>query len=170
MSEAAAPSPAHASLPVRAYLLLIALGRWFAPLLLLAIRVTWGWQLFLTGKGKLGNLDKVTGFFSQLNIPMPHFNAVLVACTECFGGLLLLAGLGGRLAAVPLTISMTVAYLTAHKDNIHSLDDFVHQDPFPFLFTTLVIFAFGPGLLSIDGLLKYTIFAKHIQQRQLPVP
>ena len=169
MSEATA-HPTHTSLPVRAYLLLIALGRWFTPLLLLAIRVAWGWQLFLTGKGKLGNLDKVTRFFTDLNIPMPHFNAALVACTECFGGLALLVGLGGRLAAVPLTISMTVAYLTAHKDNVHSLDDFVAQAPFPFLLTALIIFAFGPGLLSIDGLLKYTIFAKHIQQRQLPVP
>jgi len=56
------------------------------------------------------------------------------------------------------------------RDNVHNLDDFVAQAPFPFLLTALVIFAFGPGLLSIDGLLKYTIFAKHIHPRQLPVP
>ena len=87
----------------------------------------------------------------------------LAGGTECFGGLLLIAGLGGRLAAIPLTITMTVAYLTAHRDAVHSLDDFVAQPPFPFLLTALVVFAFGPGMISIDGLLKRTVFRKRIQ-------
>ena len=30
---------------------------------LLIIRLYWGWQFFLTGKGKLMNLDRTAGFF-----------------------------------------------------------------------------------------------------------
>jgi hypothetical protein len=33
-------------------------------------------------------------------------------------------------------------------------DKFVKADPFPFLFTALIILVFGPGLLSIDALMK----------------
>jgi putative oxidoreductase len=33
-------------------------------------------------------------------------------------------------------------------------DKFVKADPFPFLFTALIILVFGPGLFSIDALMK----------------
>src|SRR2546421_7161042 len=92
---------------------------------LAAIRIIWGYQFFLTGKGKLGSLDKVTEFFASLHIPMPHLNAIVAATTECVGGLLLILGLGARLVSLPLTIVMVVAYLTAHRPDIHNVDDFV---------------------------------------------
>ena len=51
---------------------------------------------------------------------------------------------------------MTVAYLAADFEAISSIfsdpDKFVKADPFPFLFTALIILVFGPGLLSIDAL------------------
>ena len=75
------------------------ISRWFVPstsflqsLLLLVIRLYWGWAFFLTGKGKLMDLDKPTEFFQSLGIPLPHAQAMLAGATECFGGLLLLAG------------------------------------------------------------------------------
>jgi len=33
-------------------------------------------------------------------------------------------------------------------------DKFVKADPFPYLLTALIVLAFGPGLFSIDALLK----------------
>src|SRR5580693_932377 len=36
---------------------------------LLIIRLYWGWHFFLTGKGKLMNLDRTAGFFATLHIP-----------------------------------------------------------------------------------------------------
>jgi putative oxidoreductase len=156
-------TPSRASMPVRLYLLLITIGRWFSCALLLGMRLIWGYQFFLTGKGKLGDLDKVAGYFQSLNIPMPKLNAALAGGTECFGGLLLLAGLGGRLVALPLIFTMCVAYATAERDSLQNLDAFVRAAPFPFLLTALVVFAFGPGLVSIDGLLKYTVFRKRLQ-------
>jgi hypothetical protein len=62
--------------------------------LLLSIRLYWGWQFFLTGKGKLMNLERTSNFFLSLHIPLPHLNAWVVGVTECVGGLLLLTGLG----------------------------------------------------------------------------
>ena len=92
---------------------------WFVPsttilqsLLLLVIRLYWGWEFFLTGKGKLMDLQRPTEFFQSLGIPLPHAQAILAGATECFGGLLLLAGLCSRLISLPLTILLTVAYLT----------------------------------------------------------
>lgn len=123
--------------------------------LLLAIRLYWGWQFFQTGKGKLMNLDNTTSFFIDLGIPFPKLNALLAGSTECFGGLLLLAGFASRLTAVPLIFTMIVAYLTADRDKVTGIfadpDAFVTAAPFLFLFTAVIVFTFGPGRFSVDA-------------------
>jgi putative oxidoreductase len=149
------------------YRWLIALGRALQSPLLLAVRLFWGWQFFLTGKGKLMDLAKPTQFFESLGIPFPHAQAVLVGSVECFGGLLLLIGLGTRLISVPLMILLTVAYLTADIDRVRAIfsdpDKFVTADEFLFLFTVVIIFAFGPGAFSLDALIgKY--FKRHAEK------
>ena len=139
--------------------------RWFVPptsavqsLLLLVIRLYWGWAFFLTGKGKLMDLERPTAYFQSLGIPLPHAQAILAGATECFGGLLLLAGLFSRLISIPLTILLTVAYLTADLDKVKMLfsdpDKFLTADEFLFLFVVVLVFAFGPGKFSIDWLIK----------------
>ena len=117
--------------------------RWFVPpasflqsLLLLVIRLYWGWGFFLTGKGKLMDLQKPTEYFQRLGIPFPHAQAILAGATECFGGLLLLAGLCSRLISIPLTILLTVAYLTADLEKAKMIlsdpDKFLTADDFLF--------------------------------------
>ena len=124
-------------------------------LLLLALRLIYGSQFFMTGKGKLMNLERTTEFFTDLHIPAPGFHAVLVGSTEMIGGALLVLGLGTRLASVPLAISMLVAYLTAHReDAFKSLDDFTSQAPYQFLLASLLLVAFGPGRAALDALLQ----------------
>jgi putative oxidoreductase len=126
--------------------------------LLLAIRLYWGWGFFEAGKGKLGNLDQTTEFFRTLSIPAPGANALVAACTECFGGLLLLAGLGSRIVAIPLIFTMCVAYMTAHRDSLSTIlsdpDHFTEQAPFLFLLASTTVLAFGPGAFSLDALLE----------------
>ncbi len=123
--------------------------------LLLIMRLYWGWQFFQTGKGKLMNLDKTASFFMELGIPLPKLNALMAGGTECFGGLLLLAGLASRLAAVPLIFTMIVAYLTAEREAVTGLfadpDAFVSAAPFLFLLAALIVFTFGPGRFSVDA-------------------
>jgi putative oxidoreductase len=139
--------------------------RWFVPsvsvlqsLLLFVIRLYWGWEFFLTGKGKLMDLQKPTEYFQSLGIPFPHAQAMLAGATECFGGLLLMAGFCSRLISIPLTILLTVAYLTADLDKVKIIfgdpDKFLTADEFLFLFMVVVVFAFGPGRFSIDWLIK----------------
>jgi putative oxidoreductase len=137
--------------------LLATLGGWLQPLLLLVIRGWWGWSFFLTGKGKLMNLDKTAEFFGGLGIPAPKLNAIVAASTECTGGLLLLLGLASRLVSVPLIFTMCVAYATADREALHAIfsdtDKFTGATPFLFLLACLIVFAFGPGELSLDYLL-----------------
>jgi len=139
-----------------AYGWIITLASWLQPPFLLVIRLYWGWQFFVTGKGKLMDIPKVTGFFQSLGIPFPTLNAYLAGCTECFGGLLLLLGLGSRIITVPLIFTMIIAYITASPEAVKNIfskpDDFVTADPFLFLLTAVIVFLFGPGPLSLDGL------------------
>jgi putative oxidoreductase len=141
----------------RAYPLLIKIGMYCQPGFLLAIRVYFFWQLLIIGWGKLTNLGKVTEYFSNLGISLPGLSAGVVGLTECLGGALMLVGLVSRLAAVPVIISMVVAYLVGDPEAItkffNDSDKFVKADPFPFLFSALIIFCFGPGSISVDTLL-----------------
>ena len=138
--------------------LLATLGGWLQPVLLLVIRGWWGWSFFLTGKGKLLNLERTTSFFTELGLPLPKLNAIMAGSTECFGGLLLLLGLGSRLVSVPLMFTMIVAYATADKEALAAIfsdtDKFTGATPFLFLLAALTIFIFGPGKLSLDAVFQ----------------
>jgi putative oxidoreductase len=122
--------------------------------LLLAVRLYWGWQFFQTGYGKLMHISKVIGFFTSLGIPLPAFNAYFVSWLECVGGVLLILGLGSRIIALPLTIDMLVAYITADREALFSIfsdpGKFYASDAYTFLFASLLVLVFGPGKLSID--------------------
>ena len=135
---------------------LATLGAWTQSVLLLVIRLYWGWSFFLTGRGKLVNLGKTTEFFASLDLPLPKINAIVAGSTECVGGLLLLLGLGARLVSVPLMFTMIVAYATADKEALAALfsdpDKFVSAAPFQFLLASAIVFAFGPGKLALDTL------------------
>lgn len=125
--------------------------------LLLALRLYWGWSFFQTGRGKLDNLGQTAEFFGSLGIPFPTVNAAMAGATECCGGLLLLLGLASRLTAIPLIVTMIVAYATAEHEALAAIfsdtDKFLEATPFLFLLTCLIIFAFGPGVFSLDHLL-----------------
>jgi putative oxidoreductase len=68
-----------------------------------------------------------------------------------------------------IVVSMLVAYLTADFEAVSSIfsdpDKFVKADPFPFLFTAIIVFTFGPGKYSIDAVLNRGS-TKRIQRRQ----
>ena len=142
----------------RPYELLVTVANYLQAPLLLALRVYFFWQLFLSGKGKLLNIERTTEFISSLNIPMPLLSVYLAASTECFGGLLLVVGLASRLVAIPVAFTMIVAYMTADYEALTSIfsepDKFVAAAPFPFLLSALIVLAFGPGAFSLDALIK----------------
>jgi putative oxidoreductase len=137
---------------------LTSVGNLLQCIVLLAIRLFWGWGFFQAGWGKLTNLDRTAGFFESLSIPLPKLNAIMAAGTECLGGLLLIVGLASRVVSVPLMFVMMVAYATADKEALQAIfsdpDKFLAATPFLFLLACVIIFVSGPGKLSLDALLK----------------
>jgi putative oxidoreductase len=125
---------------------------------LLFLRLYFGWQLAQSGWGKLHHLDNVTEFFTSLHLPAPAFTAVCISCLEFFGGILLAIGLFSRILSLILTVNLIVAYITADNEAWHSIfsdpDKFIAAAPFTFLWTSLIVLIFGPGLLSLDELLS----------------
>lgn len=123
-----------------------------APALL---RATLGVVFVQTGWGKLQDLGQVTSFFAELGIPAPGFNAALASGTEFFGGLLLLAGLGTRLVALPMAFTMFVAIITAKRAELDGLTALLGFQEWSYLVMFLVIALIGPGALSLDGLISW---------------
>lgn len=132
-------------------------GRIFKSPLLLALRLFFGIGFFLAGWGKLQDISSFADNLLTLHIPYPEFFAWATALTEAIGGLFLALGFLSHIITIPLIIVMISAYATAHVDAIHAFTTnpklFVEQAPFNFLLTSLLVFAFGPGIFSLDALL-----------------
>ncbi len=124
---------------------------------LLAVRLYWGWQFLQAGWGKLTHISTTIENFTNMGVPAPSFNAHFIGLLETTGGLLLILGLASRLIAVPLIINMLTAYVIADREALHSIfsepDKFYGAAPYTFLFASLIVFIFGPGLFSLDTLI-----------------
>jgi putative oxidoreductase len=127
-------------------------------LLLLAIRLYWGWQFATDGWGKLNHLDRVGSYFAQLGLPAPHATALFVSLIEFAGGITLAAGIATRLTSLVLFANMTVAFWVAEKDAFLALisnpDKFQAADAYNYWFAALLILILGPGLFAVDTLVS----------------
>jgi putative oxidoreductase len=126
--------------------------------LLLLIRLYWGWQFATDGWGKLHHLDRVGQYFATLNLPAPHATALFVALIEFAGGITLAVGLFTRLTALVLFINMTVAFWAAEKQAflgvISNPDKFQAADAYNYWFAALLVLIVGPGWIAIDALFR----------------
>jgi putative oxidoreductase len=150
------------------YRLLIRASSSLESPLLLAVRLYWGWQFAQAGWGKLHDIGKVIGFFTQLGIPAPVLNAYFVSALEFAGGLLLAVGIGSRLVALLLSVDMIVAYITADRPALFAVisdpDKFTAAAPYTFLFASLLVLIFGPGRFSLDTLLTRRRDARRVRR------
>ena len=132
------------------------------PVMLLGVRLYWGFQFAQTGWGKLHNLARITGFFASLHIPFPAFNAHFISVLELVSGILLMLGLFSRPIALLLACNMFVAYWTADHEALASIfsdpGKFYVADPYTFLFASLMVLVFGSGLFAVD-----TLIAKRLE-------
>jgi putative oxidoreductase len=139
-----------------------------APLL---IRVTVGVVFIQTGWGHLSHMaDTVEAFRNDFGVPLPELNARIASCTEFFGGILILVGLGARLAALPMAFTMLVAIATAKRGQLSgfSFDSFTTLlgfEEWSYLVMFLVIAIIGPGRVSVDALI-----AKRLAKAGAPSP
>ena len=119
----------------------------------LGLRLVFGWQFFLTGRGKLAHLERTTEFFASLQIPAPGAHALGMGMLECVGGLLLVLGAGTRVLSALLASTMLVALATAHRAEIveGGLDGLFAAAPFPYVLATAALIVAGPGRLALDA-------------------
>lgn len=140
------------------YMHIVAWGEACQAPLMLAIRLFWGYGFFVAGKEKLADIHTVANFFHSLGIPLAQFNAYMAGWVELIGGLCLMIGVFSRLASIPLIIVMCIAYYTADYQALRTLfldpEPFVKAAPFNYLLAALLVFAYGPGKISIDHLAR----------------
>lgn len=149
---------------IKGYESLILFGSILKSPILFICRLYWGWLFAQSGLSKLLDIETFAQFLTELHFYYPHFHAYLAAGTEFFGGVCLVLGFASRLAAIPLAITMLTAYLTAHYEAVTAIfyepSRFVAEAPFNFLLVSLLVFAFGPGRISIDYFLEKYVFKK----------
>lgn len=144
--------------------MLINIGEKFQAPLLFILRLYCGWFLFRAGLAKLQDINSFSNMLVNLGFPFAWLQAYIAAMAECVGGFCLLVGFASRLMAIPVAITMMVAYATAHRNALLGIFNepktFSEQAPFIFLLVALIVFAFGPGKWSIDYLIQRFIFKK----------
>lgn len=77
--------------------------------------------LIQAGYNKISHFSDTAAWFGNpdwgLGLPMPEVMAALASGTELIGGILLLLGLGTRLVAIPMMVTMLVAAFAVHWPN-----------------------------------------------------
>lgn len=120
---------------------------WLPPLV---ARLIVGWVFLTSGSGKLGNLEQVAGFFASVGLS-PSL-AGFVAVTELLAGILLIVGLGTRLACIPLIITMIVALNAVVGPNVEGLKAMLATQELLFIVLLLWLMIAGPGKVALDTL------------------
>jgi putative oxidoreductase len=139
---------------------------WIGPLL---VRITLGLVFVTTGWGKLHSLDKVTEFFTSLNIPAPGIQAAFVSTIEFAGGVLLIVGLGTRIVLALLVGVMAVAIWTAKLPDLHGVVDLAGTDELAYLVMFVWLVVAGAGAASVDRLLG-RLLGRALARRGLSEP
>ncbi|MEQ1722103.1 MAG: DoxX family protein [Pseudobdellovibrio sp.] len=105
---------------------------------------------FAHGLGKIPPSQQLVDGVTGMGFPLPEFFAWAAALSEFAGGILIVAGLFTRHAAIFLGITMAVA---AFK--VHGADPFqVKELAFFYLFACLTLLFQGAGRFSLDNLFR----------------
>lgn len=142
----------------RFYSWVIRIGSGLQSLFLLLLRIMWGQQFFMIGLAKILRHKEVALYFTSIGLPHPEFHTYFIGFLEIVGGACLVLGFASRLASIPLIFIMFGALIAHHVlDGYRFIENpflLAHSGPFPFLLTSLIVFIFGPGRISIDGWIK----------------
>lgn len=108
-----------------------------------------------TGFQKITDFAGNVAFASSAGLPLPQVAIAIAIAIELGGGLLLLVGFRARLAALALAVFCVVAAFVFHRywsmpaDN-QMLDYIFFWKDLALAGGMLMVFAFGPGRLSLD--------------------
>lgn len=100
-----------------------------------------------------GGFSATAEFMGSIGIPLPALSAFMAGSAEFFGGIVLLLGIGTRLAAIPMAFTMLVGIITVHNSAFglqHNGMEYTLT-----LGVMLVALALtGPGRLTVGRLLS----------------
>jgi putative oxidoreductase len=149
--------PSRAGLLRWAQLALGVADGWIAPVLDLGIRLFVGAAFFQSGLTKITSWSATLALFeNEYSVPLlpPEVAAYLGTGAELFLPVLLVLGLGGRLAAVALFVFNIIAVISYPDLSPAGIKD--HQYWGVLLLVTLF---HGPGKLSLDHLIRRKFLA-----------
>jgi len=123
---------------------------WAVDLALLALRLWVGLVMPAAhGLGKARDLAGFTAKVAERGIPLPGLLGPAAAMSELAGGILIALGLGTRIAALFLLVTMLVAGF-----HIHAADPFGKKElAFTYAVASLVLLLSGSGRYGLDGVL-----------------
>ncbi|SKA14718.1 DoxX family protein [Sediminibacterium ginsengisoli] len=115
----------------------------------LIVRLLFGCLFINYGYAKLTGFNQILPMFGDIIGIGSKLSLILVVFAEFFCGILITIGLFTRLAAIPVFITMVVAYFIAHAN-----DPFLVKTPaFVYMILSIVIFINGSGRFSVDRLI-----------------
>ncbi|HVJ74309.1 MAG TPA: DoxX family protein [Casimicrobiaceae bacterium] len=108
-----------------------------------------------TGFQKITDFAGTVAFTASAGLPLPEVAVALAIAIELGGGLLLLVGYRARLAALAIAVFCLVAAFVFHRywslpADKQLLDYVFFWKDLAIAGGMLVVFAFGPGRLSLD--------------------
>jgi putative oxidoreductase len=120
----------------------------FIPLFLIRLVLAYGF--YIPATKKWADINSIADWFASIGIPAPHLNAYLAAGTEAAGVVLLALGLGTRMIAIPLIITMMVAIKTVHWANGFEAGENGFEIPLYYIIMLITLLVFGAGKFSLD--------------------
>ena len=100
-------------------------------------------------------LSGTAAFMESIGIPLPMISTLLAGSAEFFGGIVLLLGVGARIAAVPIAFTMLVGIITVHNSAFAvSAGGMEYALTLGVMLITLALM--GPGRLTVARLLPQT--------------
>lgn len=119
----------------------------------LIIRLALAYGFYMPAKLKWSDIGSTIEWFTGMGLPAPAFSAYLVTFTEVTGVIFLILGLGTRIIAIPLMITMLVAIRTVHWANGFEAGNNGFEIPLYYLLMLLVLFIYGAGRFSLDRII-----------------
>jgi putative oxidoreductase len=120
------------------------------PLGLVVMRLTLGVIMIGHGSHKVyGHLHEYAGYIGSLGLPA--WLGYVSACTEFFGGILLIMGLVTRIAAFAVLVNMSVAIAKVHwKHGLLGAGGY--EFPLSLWAIAFALTFFGAGEISLDSI------------------
>ncbi len=114
---------------------------------LLLLRLAFGCFMLVHGLQKLMGFSEIGGSFPDPIGMGSQLSLVMAIASEVGCSLLLILGLGTRLAVLPLAFTMVVALFVVHGADPWKVKELAAI----YLATYAVIFVTGPGAISLDA-------------------